>query len=312
MKKMLIKIFVMFCFLYLIAGCIMPRYKESYMAAFVDKYNYAQSIDTPKIVLVGDSNCAFGIDSEMLEKELNMPVVNMGLHGGVGDTFLMDCTKPIIKKGDIVIMAWAGYERGVGITDGPLAWMVLEDNAELWKYVNTKDYKVLYDSFPIYLKKCINIWRRDYKVQGTAPAPYNRRSFNLYGDIDTVGTENIMDGGYVDTVPYPTAINYEHIRYMNDYVSYIEQKGAVAVVAFSPIIMFDGQTSLDELNEHKKQLVEALNCSVISNFEDYLYPTDYFYDTNYHLNDMGKVYRTRQLIKDIQMWETARLEDNNN
>ena len=33
-----------------------------------------------------------------------MPVVNMGLHAGWGQTFPMDITRDIIKEGDIVVV----------------------------------------------------------------------------------------------------------------------------------------------------------------------------------------------------------------
>lgn len=37
---------------------------------------------SPKVILVGGSNVAFGLDSEIIQHQLEVPVVNMGLHVG--------------------------------------------------------------------------------------------------------------------------------------------------------------------------------------------------------------------------------------
>ncbi|MBD5105768.1 MAG: hypothetical protein HDT41_02120, partial [Lachnospiraceae bacterium] len=63
---------------------IMPQYLQNNQASLIDKVKRLESIEGPKIVLVGNSNLPFGIVSEDMENALHMPVVNMGLHGGVG------------------------------------------------------------------------------------------------------------------------------------------------------------------------------------------------------------------------------------
>ena len=39
---------------------------------------------------------------------------------------------------------------------------------------------------------------------------------------------------------------------------------------------------------------------IISKVDDYLYKGRYFYDTDYHLNDLGVILRTEQLISDLK------------
>lgn len=63
------------------------QYNDNYDAALVDKVDRLKSITEPKIILVGDSNVAFGINSKKIEEELGMPVVNLGLHGALGNAF---------------------------------------------------------------------------------------------------------------------------------------------------------------------------------------------------------------------------------
>ena len=59
-----------FCF-----GVVMPQYTGNYQASMVDKAARLRSVEGPKIVLIGNSNLAFGMDSQMLEEAFSMPVV---------------------------------------------------------------------------------------------------------------------------------------------------------------------------------------------------------------------------------------------
>ena len=79
---------------------MLPQYENGYCASLIDKVNRLKSINEPKIVLLGNSNLAFGIDSKMLEESMNMPVVNMGLHGGDGNAFHEEMAK--IKAAELL------------------------------------------------------------------------------------------------------------------------------------------------------------------------------------------------------------------
>lgn len=72
---------------------IIPAYEQSYSASLADKVDRLESLNEPKIVLIGNSNLAFGIDSEKIEQEMKMPVVNMGLHGAIGNAFHEEMAK---------------------------------------------------------------------------------------------------------------------------------------------------------------------------------------------------------------------------
>src|SRR5438105_4157685 len=84
---------------------------SDFMAAIIDKHKQIDIIKSPKIILGGGSNLAFGIDSKKLETAFNMPVINMGLHAGLGLTFILNELKYSIKKNDIVFLS---IEYGLG------------------------------------------------------------------------------------------------------------------------------------------------------------------------------------------------------
>ena len=90
---------------YIIGG----QYKLGYQASLVDKIERLESINESKIILVGNSNLAFGIYSDQIEEDIGMPVVNLGLHGGLGNAYHEEIAKLNINEGDIVIVCHSNY-----------------------------------------------------------------------------------------------------------------------------------------------------------------------------------------------------------
>jgi hypothetical protein len=68
------------------------------------KQRAAQSITAPKLVLLGGSSTLFGIKASVLEAELGTPVINGGLHAGLGMDFILREGKKMLKPGDTVIL----------------------------------------------------------------------------------------------------------------------------------------------------------------------------------------------------------------
>jgi hypothetical protein len=55
----------------------------------------------------------------------------------------------------------------------------------------------------------------------------------------------------------------------------------------------------ESIFEFYKYLYENLDCEVIGNVNDYIIEENYFYDSNFHLNDSGVILRTSLLAHDI-------------
>ncbi len=277
---------------------IMPALPNGYMAAFIDKLERANSISSSKIILMGGSSVAFGIRSDMLEKSLEMPVVNMGLHAGLGQTFCMDLAKKVICEGDIIIIMPEAYDYIDGVVDGTLAWLILDNDLTLLADVRPTDYKSLIEGFPAYLKRACMYWTKETGKKVDA-----RKDYNEYGDnISGREAGNIMEGGYISSEFFRVAVNNELMAYYNNYSQYVQGQGAIMVMASMPIIepLVAGHEDEAELRQEKVE--ELAEFPVISEWEDYVYPVEYFYDTNYHLNGVGSLLRTQQLIDDIKRW----------
>src|ERR1700739_1843921 len=79
--------------------------RNDYFASLIDKHNRLKQAGNNRLIFVGGSNLNFGINSEEIEKELNLPVVNLGLHAGLGLDFILNEAMSEIKQGDIVVLS---------------------------------------------------------------------------------------------------------------------------------------------------------------------------------------------------------------
>lgn len=58
----------------------------------------------------------------------------------------------------------------------------------------------------------------------------------------------------------------------------------------------------EEFVKAKEELTKRLSCPVISDYRDYMFDYNLFYNTDLHLTTEGAALRTQQLIEDLQQW----------
>ena len=126
--QFILKLFVLLALVVVYTAALIPQYEDSYNAALVDKVARLKSINEPKIVLIGNSNVAFGYDSKLIEEATGMPVVNMGLHGGLGNKFHDDMMDYNVTPGDIYVISHISYWRVDEIENPLLGWTTFENH----------------------------------------------------------------------------------------------------------------------------------------------------------------------------------------
>lgn len=294
--KLILKLmFVIISCLILTFGLVMPQYSNEYMASLRDKYARIRAIDEPKIILVGGSNVAFGFDSELLEKEMAMPVVNFGVHANLTQAFPVDIIKKHIKPGDIVILAPEYYDYTDQDCDYVLAWLAIEDDIPLLRAAAGAGHlDGLLTAFPTYFRRAMNrFFSRFLEVN---EIELTREEFNAWGDYDILRPERVVKVG--ETNSFMSASLSDFLcDYWNGLNDFIHKKGASLYMSCPPIALEQLDVDLVSI---QNELETKLNFPVISKLTDYVYPIDYFYDTGFHLNDHGRVLRTRQLVSDLK------------
>lgn len=283
-----------------------PQYKYGYNASIIDKVKRLKLISSPKIILVGNSNLVFGINSGRIENEFGIPVVNLGLHGDLGNAFLEQIAKQNINKGDILIVCHSSYSDDGKIVDPELAWITLENNFDLYGIIEKNNYMDMAMAFPAYYIKGTILFLKHCGNQKSQDC-YSRICFNKYGD-------NVFPRQYNgELIPLYNRhsqipeINDICIRRLNSLNEYCKLRGAYLVIGGYPI--FKPKTEeidIHALNEFQEELQSKLNCPIISNYMDYIYEDTLFYNTNLHLTNEGAAIRTEQLIKDLHVFFETR------
>lgn len=311
MKRFIKKVFILILLVSVLFSALVifdykvvgSQYKYSYNAAILDKLDRLKSIEEPKIILVGNSNVAYGFDSKLIEEEFNMPVVNMGLHAGLGNVFHEEAAKQGINSGDIVIVCHSDYSDTDTIGDAELALLTYDYNDEVFSIFRKKDYKDLIKAYPTYLRKSYLLWlthRGNLKTDNS----YCRDAFNEYGDVTYKPIDKPISAEFFkknhSALP---KVSKECVARLNELNDYCNQRGATLLVAGYPIEHGEYDTyTKEEIIKFQNELSDKLDCPVISDFTDYMYPYDYFYNAILHLNEKGAKARSEQLISDLHNW----------
>ncbi len=276
-----------------------PQFENDFVGALDEKFERLNSVDEDKIIVVGGSSVAFGLDSELLSEALGMPVVNFGLYAALGTKLMLDLSLSGVSEGDVVVLAPELAEQTLSMyfsSEHTLAAM--DSNYSMLKYIKGDNrYSVLGGFWNHGVKKL------DRYING-APDPegvYNAGNFNEYGDIVWDRKENVMARYYDPSSMIelsPDMIDGDFSDYLNKYIKICKSRGASVYFTYSPMNEMAIADGADP-QAVESLLSDILDCDVISYIDDYIMEAGYFYDTNYHLCDAGVIKRTRNLAVDL-------------
>lgn len=285
------------------AAHITDVYGNTYLAAMADKHDRLHNIQGKKLVLVGGSGMAFGIDSGAIERELDIPTVNMGLYAALGSKTTLDLTRSGITKGDIVVFAPEMDKQAYSLyTNTEITVQTLEAKRSMIRDIPMAEWAALFTELPSYIKD-----KKELIASGI-PDPlnaYSRSAFNGYGDVSYDRPYNVMPDLYLSANMIDITdelIDEDFIEYVNNYAEKVRKKGAAFYFTFPPmnrLALTENSTYENRLAVYNR-LTKLLHCEVIGNIEDHIFHEGYFYDSNYHLNNGGVDLNTKKLVGDIK------------
>lgn len=309
LKKVLISILIIALCLLLIpiilicfAFALPAQYDMSFYGGMKIKTDRLNSVEGKKIVIIGGSSVAFGVRSDLMEQELGINVVNFGLYANLGTKYMLDVAKDSINEGDIVIIAPEQNSQSLSTYyNGEAVWYSADGNFGLLNKVPWSDKDELFNSFLKFVSGKFGYWQ-----SGKKPCPdgvYNVNSFNEYGDIEYERKYNIMTDGYDAGTPISfntDIISKDFISYLNEYNKDLTKKGASVYFAFSPMNSRAVSDNSETILNYTKMLEENLQCELLGNPETRIMDYEWFYDSNFHLNDSGSIVYTKLLVQDIK------------
>lgn len=289
---------------FLICGFGLPvQFGDTFMGELKSKYERLKETSGKRIVLVGGSGVAFDCDSALMDDFFpSYEIVNFGMYAGLGTKAVMDLSENYIHEGDIVILSPEQSEQTFSdYFNGEYIWQAADGAFGMLRDLKSENFEAMLGNFPRFALEKLNYVMKGQKPQ--TDSIYQKKSFNTYGDIELdTCRENILPNGYDvnQKVRFTEdVVQLEFMDYMNDWAKRLEKKGAVVWYRYCPVNKLSVE-DMDELAAYDVFLRQKLDFPVIGNPENSLMEAEWFFDTNFHLNQPGKEVNTVQLIRDMK------------
>jgi len=281
---------------------IYPDYKKEYVAGIIPKMEKLKSIKIKKIVIIGGSNAAFGIDSDLMERQLKIPVVNMGLHAGLPTKYLFEQVKPYLNKEDILILtseydSFIGGHRWANMNGTEVPKVATYDFSGVRAIISDR---TLFETTTTSIFNTIKLYIKTYPLKGNkdTTSVYSLKAFkndNLF--------ERFINGEYKKEaviqehkLPIPNK-NSLTINELKKYKQYFDNQGVNFYL--TPPVIVKGFYKENEISSFWEFLQYHTKIAMLNDEKNYTYDKQYFLNTHYHTNYKGRKLRTKSLIKDI-------------
>lgn len=279
---------------------VIPPEANTYVAASIDKMALLEKIASPRLILVGGSNIAFGIDSTAMEHKLGRPVINTGLHAGLGLATMLNSVLPYVRPGDVVVLI-PEYEnfQDQEVVNGnvDLLASLIENDPAFLLYLAPARYLDIPHMLNLTLQKKIS---RVFTFSHEKIDYYSRDSFDAHGDY-------IAHLGHVSADPSlisssgalsGSQIDLGTVELIETFSQQVKARGGLIFFDYPSL----RQTNCDNSDSQAfinldTLLHKNLTFPILSTPAERCFPSAYFFDTLYHLASQGRAVRTQRLLQ---------------
>lgn len=277
------------------------QYSDTFLGELPYKFQRLEETQGKRIVIIGGSSVAFGVDSALIAQAFpDYQVVNFGLYAALGTKLMVDLAWESLRGGDIVILSPEQNSQSLSLFfDGASAWQGFDGAFSMAARVAPENWGAMLAAFPEFAAAKFR-----YVRAGNPPTPtgiYRRDSFNEYGDISADCPGNTMPGGFDPNTPISFDIeemDADFVEYLNDFGTEMGKNGVQVFYRFPPMnaLAITG----GNLDDYYDALQSMLDFPILGNPHHCVLDAGWFFDTNFHLNSSGKIRNTRNLIRDLK------------
>lgn len=276
------------------------------------KESYAKKIaDHQKIVFFACSATFYAIDSERIEHEIGIPVVNFGTTVSLRK-YMFDRVKASLRSGDIVIMPLEYHiYRDVPLFDrddnGHLTYIYEYDP----EYFNSRPFLeklefIYHANVPFLFRKVINRFVAYDKDKGDDPSNFLGSYWvNEHGDL----TSNTYETSFYRDPQSPTentlrkgdVVGKGMGTVFENFVKYCRENNIRVYVTWQPLCPSTKSKAFSTSDLEKvnaiREFWKKLDVEILGNCEDVFYEADQFYNSPNHLNNRGREKYTAHMIE---------------
>ncbi len=286
-----------------------PQYEDTYYGQLSVMVEKLKATKGKKVVVVGNSAVAFGVDSALLERLLNeggleYKAVNFGLYGAIGTRMMLDLSEEFIGEGDIVIFAPELIEQSLSeYFSAEHAWYALDGEPSLLGLLDRSLQRELRANYLAHASRKFKQSRSGATAQGSGV--YAKSSFDERGDLKNYDRPNNVLQGGVDAnsriVLDGTMYESTFVEYVNSYAKLVQSRGASVYYAFTPImadsVVIEDENAAERFYDH---VDEAFAFPILNDLSECILESGWFYDSAVHLNSAGMTMHTINLVNDLK------------
>lgn len=277
-----------------------PAY-DSYLRASVPKHERLERLPSPRIVFIGGSATAFGVDSVRIEQALGMPVVNMGLYLPLGLEFMLNEVRGGLRAGDVVVVSPEysllfldgspdALRQMVAVQPRALGWL----GAAPLRRTLDQIHKPLGASAK---RAIVEFFRGPEPVAAAAP-PYTLDSFNEQGDVVA---HHGMRGRDIGAAPNvrgrPGEARFrKNLERLDGFDRECRDRGIRCYYSYPPAVREGVEAEGALFDAVVRSLETDLAMPKLHGAREMIFPASLFFDSNEHLSFEGKERRTGLLI----------------
>ncbi len=289
--------------------------ENDYAEVSVLKHERLASIQDRKIVLIGGSNLAYGIESDIIEQETGCSTVNMGMNGYFGARFILNEVKPQLRAGDIVVIAleWDNFGKTIEGSGKDLL-AVTKANPGVWPHLTLEQKVMVLRDLPFVAQaKVIRIAETNMIELGLINHVHDATVFDmnqvenlaafdhqgdLYGHDGVEFTEPLLEHGDDITAQ---GLELELIDLIKTFGRDMAARDVTVVMSYTPTAgaYFAAQSeTIERAHALLTSGQDAMNAPRPPS--GFIFENEYFFDNLYHLRTSTRGIRTHMLAEDIQ------------
>lgn len=270
-----------------------------------------------RIVMIGGSNLAFGIDSRLIESLAGCPVANMGMNGYFGVRFMLAEADAGLRRGDVAVIALE-YDSFVKSVEGSGAdlLMVGKTVPRTVKYMTFRQVASGVTQIPFVVRSKMSRvageafqGMYDAALGSSDPDPAgpdinaieSLSGFTPEGDL-VAHLDVEWQGGHEDGLDLTELpVDPKLFPLIREFSERMNERGVDVVFSYSPVMRryyIRHQPAIERVHAMARQELEGV-AAVPSDPGVFVYEEDSFFDTVYHLGREGREHRSRLVAQDI-------------
>lgn len=298
----------------------------------------ANSISAPRIIFLGGSNVLFSIDARQVEETTGVRSVNMGLHAALRLDFVLTVGKDVARPGDILVLAlehnyfscnrepWNDWELRNALAWNRSYFDSLPLVTRIGAVFSGGSPKLLFDIITNKLGSIITpkayadrvatlapietIWER-YRSGKLRSRNFAYSAYNVddRGDMqNNIGTEFFSDPG-IPTIE-PSNICPYALSILASFVARMKEDGVRVFIAHTPYLIEGApEAGWQEAENKFSRDIGSIGATILDRREELFLPRGYFFNSSYHLNQIGRRERTKIMIADLRRHGVGRAPD---